>query len=117
MHDWRDKGTTNHILINRVMEYPRSHLFSYFLAYADEYSWRNIDKVPKCYTEFLCFRDSQEIPAHPFPGWHDDTYLRICMANLYEKHIHGRGSSRITDAEWNKLKAGYYHITGDVYQI
>lgn len=23
MHDWRDKGRTNHLLINRVMESPR----------------------------------------------------------------------------------------------
>ena len=33
MRQWRDKGTTNHILINRVMEYPKSHLSSYFFRY------------------------------------------------------------------------------------
>ena len=33
MHDWRDKGTTNHLLINKVMEYPKSSLTQYFLYY------------------------------------------------------------------------------------
>lgn len=37
MHDWRDKGQTNHILINRVMEYPRADLYGYFMEYALEY--------------------------------------------------------------------------------
>lgn len=37
MHDWRDKGETNHLLINRVMEYPKSELAVYFLYYEDEY--------------------------------------------------------------------------------
>ena len=30
MRDWRDKGKTNHILINAVTEYPKSHLSTYF---------------------------------------------------------------------------------------
>lgn len=26
MHDWRDKGKTNHLLINKVMEYPKNSI-------------------------------------------------------------------------------------------
>jgi uncharacterized protein (TIGR02328 family) len=36
MHDWRDKGTTNHILINKVMEYPKEDLFRYTVVYDEE---------------------------------------------------------------------------------
>jgi hypothetical protein len=38
------------------------------------------------------------------------------MANLYEKHL-GRGKSRITDAEWERLVQGYKKITGEEYRI
>ena len=117
MHDWRDKGQTNHILINRVMDYPRSHLYSYFLEYAVEYQKRCEDRLPKCTDEFRDFKDCEVFPVHPFSGWHDKAYLRVCMANLYEKHVYGRGKSRISAAEWNKLLDGYFFITGEVYEI
>ena len=111
MHDWRDKGKTNHILINRVMEYPRADLYSYFLEYAVEYRKRNDDRLPKCAEEFRAFKDCSYYLAPPFEGWHDKAYLRVCMANLYEKHVYGRGKSRITDAEWKTLTDGYCFLT------
>ena len=40
MRDWRDKGKTNHILINAVTEYPKSHLSTYFDLYRKEYKRR-----------------------------------------------------------------------------
>ena len=117
MRDWRDKGQTNHVLINRVMEYPRADLYSYFLGYAAEYQQRNDDRLPKCTEEFRAFKDCPQFPEHPFEGWHDKEYLRVCMANLYEKHVYGRGKSRITDAEWFELTVGYLFITGEAYEI
>ena len=33
MHDWRDNGKTNHLLINRVMEYPKADFYGYFLVF------------------------------------------------------------------------------------
>ena len=52
-----------------------------------------------------------------FKHWHNKEYLRVCMANLYEKHIFGIGKSRITGEEWNRLTDGYKAITGEEYQI
>ena len=40
LHTWRDKGQTNHILINRVMEYPKADFYGYFLEYAFQYQQR-----------------------------------------------------------------------------
>lgn len=33
MHDWRDNGHTNHLLINMVMEYPKNDFARYFVHY------------------------------------------------------------------------------------
>lgn len=117
LHDWRDKGQTNHILINQVMEYPRADFYGYFMAYATEYQARYDERIPKCSDEFLQFKDQPGFPLDPYPGWHDYAYLRVCMANLYEKHAFGHGPSRITEKEWKTLLDGYKEITGEDYKI
>ena len=33
LRDWRDKGKTNHLLINKVMEYPKNDFTRYFIHY------------------------------------------------------------------------------------
>ena len=116
MHDWRDKGTTNHLLINRVMEYPKKDFYGYFLWYCVEYASRNDGKRPKNYLEFARFAEYQD-EVCPFDGWHNKEYLRCCMANLYEKHVFGIGKSRVTKEEWQRLLDGYRTITGEDYRI
>lgn len=116
MHDWRDKGKTNHLLINRVMEYPKQDLYLYFLDYATEYKKR-YGQNPKQSSEFLKFADKYGCFYQEFDGWHNTEYIRVCMANLYEKHHFGIGKSRITDSEWQVLLDGYKAITGDEYKI
>lgn len=136
MHDWRDKGKTNHLLINKAMEYDKKHLTSYFLRYNEEYRRRygkEIDK--KIYWEFLNFADyevekdykislvngvdivSIRLVKNIFDGWHTKEYLRSNMANLWEKHTMGVGKSRISDEEWQRLVDGYKQITGEEYEI
>ena len=117
MRDWRDKDATNHLLINRVMKYPKKDFTSYFMAYAEEYATRYKKIVKYSYIEeFLAFSNNR-VSADFFKGWHNKEYLRVCMANLYEKHYFGLGKSRITDAEWDKLCEGYKKITGSEYKI
>ena len=118
--DWETKGTTNHLLINRVMQYPKSELTTYFLKYGKIYYDRygkSIDK--KYYLEFqeFCneYKGNFETPL--FDGWHNKEYLRICYSNLAEKHFYGVGKSRITDEEWQRLVDGYRQITGEEYYI
>lgn len=119
MHDWRDKGKTNHLLINRVMDYPKSELTEYFLEYEDCYRERCGKTLDKHYKEFKAFASSEHYKAghHIYAGWHDREYLRVCMANLYEKYFFGIGKSRITDEEWQVLLDGYKAITGESYKI
>ena len=119
MHDIRDKGTTNHILINKVMEYDRTELVRYFVSYESIYhnrygKWLN----QKYWKEFQKFSQIEPEKKRYFSaGWHNKEYLRVCMANLYEKHFFGVGKSRITDEEWERLLEGYKNITGEEYHI
>lgn len=117
MRDWRDKKTTNHLLINRVMEYPKQDLGGYYLLYREEYKRRHRkDVMPSINLDFVDFCEGHSNQP-PFNGWHNTEYLRVCMANLYEKHFFGIGKSRITDEEWKMLCEGYKTITGEEYHI
>lgn len=122
MHDWRDRGQTNHLLINRVMDYSKHELSEYFHMYELEYNKR----YNKCLAEQAYnFEEFEETENRVFLDWlqpmfnkwHNKDYLRVCMANLYEKWKFGKGKSRITDEEWERLCDGYKEITGEEYKI
>ena len=119
MRDWRDKGATNHLLINRVMEHPKADLYRYFCEYEAEYFSRYGKTLDRYSSEFGRFANWVVETKNNtiFDGWHNKEYLRVCMANLYEKHRFGIGKSRITDEEWNRLVYGYKRITGEEYFI
>lgn len=119
MHDWRDKGITNHLLINKVCFYPKSELSTYFQHYRIlHYERYNKSISQKTNEEFIDFAISRPLLSTPiYDGWHNKEYLRVCMANLYEKHHFGVGKSRITDDEWETLLRGYKEITGEDYVV
>lgn len=119
MHDWRDKGTTNHLLINKVMEYPKNDLVRYFITYEAFYHERYGKWLTKQWEEFKDFDDTPLCKRSNgcFGGWHNKDYLRSNMANLWEKHTMGVGKSHISDGEWQTLLKGYKEITGEEYKI
>ena len=117
MRDWRDKGKTNHLLINKVMEYPKNDLVRYFIRYEVLYQERYHKWLSDIWHEFKNFDIDDECSNGCYSGWHDNEYLRVCMANLYEKHKYGVGKSRITDDQWERLLSGYEQITGEAYEI
>lgn len=106
MRQWRDKGKTNHLLINRVMEYPKSDLSTYYLVYfATAYRTR-FKKEPAAMEEFEDFAPVKQPTSWIFNGWHDDWYMAICLMNLMEKARYGRGNSQLTAREWDDLLGG-----------
>lgn len=120
MHDLRDKGATNHLLINVITCFSKRNFGEYFFLYRLEYMKRyNKDISKKTLDEFDAFfkNEFDGIVYPPFEGWHCKEYLRVCMANLYEKHTFGQGSSWITNKEWQRLLDGYKEITGEDYKI
>lgn len=119
MHDWRDKGSTNHLLINIAMEYDKQEFIQYVRKYILLYIER-YGSIPKSTKEFgdFCKADGKRgIGKNVYVGWHEKEYLRVCMANLYEKYKFGRGKTRITQQEWDRLLEGYKKITGEDYVI
>lgn len=115
MRDWRDKETTNHLLINRVMQYPEGDIEAYFNLYEQEYHKRYGKWLPELGLEFWDFgsRNYQESTNPIFDGWHNKEYLRVCVCNLYEKYRFGVGKSKITQTEWDRILQGYKDITGE----
>lgn len=121
MHTWRDKEKTNHLLINRVMNYDKGQLTFYFMLYEQEY-FRRYSKWPKFeikkeFMEFCDYLPICEQGQSIFKGWHNGDYLKICMANLFEKWYYAQSKSKITDMEWSVLLEGYKDITGDKYYV
>ena len=109
-------GTPNHLLVNRVTEYPIDEFYTYCISVWDEMKKRGFSaSLQSC--EKISALDGKIVnPSSLFNGWHNLEYLRICYANLLEKH-NGIGKSRITDAEWETLCRGYKEITGEEYEI
>ena len=117
MHDWRDKGKTNHLLINHVTLFGTDQLYEYFRCYEDEWNRRYSRKLNTKYAaEFLDFCDTRFDRFRCYKIWHNKDYLRICMANLYEKYL-GVGKNVITAKEWQTLIEGYKTLTGEVYDV
>ena len=110
-------GTPNHLLVNKVMEYPYDEFATYCGKVQAEMSKRNFAVTLKS-TERVYFKPWRYVYDKPiFEGWHNKEYLRVCYSNLYEKHVFGVGKSRITDEEWKRLADGYRQITGKEYVI
>lgn len=116
--DWEEKGATNHLLINKVMEYQKEDLVTYFYRYCwlykERYNKFPIQKNIDYFQKIAPYYQNKSKPL--FVGWHNNTYLRICMYNLLEKHL-GVGKSRVTDEEWDRLCDGYKKITGNDFVL
>ena len=105
-----EKGTPNHILVNRIMDYPIGHFWEYgYLVYG-----AMLNKDYKCdFDKFEQWFDkpwSLKVPDYEelFKNWHNDRYLLQCIFNLEEKH----DCKGITHEEWNTLLGGYKNIKG-----
>lgn len=129
MHTWRDQGKTNHLLINYVMNYPKSELRMYYIIYKNSYKERFGKDISKKFDdEFINFVKNENIwdyyteselydlPSTLYKDWQNKEYLRICMANLYEKYL-GIGKTKLTSDEWKRLLMGYKKITGEEYYV
>ena len=115
MHTWRDEGTPNHMLVDYITDYDKSHLLKYFKIYAKLYEERYGKPMPaKWHSEFEEFCGTDIVHGPCFPNHHNLMYLKICMANLLEKHIPA-SKNRVTDEEWETLIKGYETSTGVEY--
>lgn len=111
----QEKGKTNHLLINILEEYPNNDFMTYCWYVYNEMHNRGFAVTMA--SQQKVFYKHYQIQGNIFNGWHNKEYLRVCYANLFEKYKYGRGKSRITEAEWQRLLDGYKYITGEYYKI
>lgn len=99
-----EKGTPNHILVNKIMNYPIDEFIKYcnivlriMRKRGYKVSESSIHKLEN-YVGFELDRNVDE--NNVYVGWHNDEYLQICLWNLYEKFL----MKGISETEWNLLK-------------
>lgn len=107
-----EKGTPNHILVNRIMDYPIEHFFLYgHKIYVEMHNrgykvdFHTFERFGKW---FGYLSHKYDTSTEIFKDWHNTRYLNQCMFNLEEKY----DCQGITDEEWNVLLTGYKNITG-----
>ena len=104
------KGTPNHILVNKVCDYPRDHFISYAFWVRQEMTRRGYRTMDSVWDKIYCTRevDYGELQILPiedlFPGWHNDRYLEQCYFNLEEKYDCGG----VTQEWFEKIQAIYF---------
>ena len=78
------KGTPNHILVNKVLGYPRSHFISYAYYVREEMTRRGYRTMESVWIKIFSTTDANFKLVHIeelFPGWHNNRYLRQCYHN------------------------------------
>ena len=97
----REDGTPNHILVNRIMDYPRAHFLRYCRMVYFEMSRRRYSADIKRLAQYVDdIHAGWNMPtADLFPDWHNDRYFAQCMMNLQEKYDCGG----IPPVEWQKI--------------
>lgn len=97
------KGTPNHILVNKIMDYSFNHFISYAFYIRQEMTRRGYRTMNSVWDKIISVVDDNNYNILPlnelFPDWHNDTYWVICYYNLKEKWMCGG----IEDEDWNKI--------------
>ena len=101
------EGTLNHMLVNKVKQYPLEHLYSYGVLIGEEMERRGFSVNPETFLRYFYHYDTvfHRLPTEEvFTGWHNKRYMMQCRFNLQEKYDCGG----ITDDEW-EIIMGYHH--------
>ena len=103
-----NKGTPNHLLVNKIKNYNLYMFFEYIHLVIKEMENRgykiNENSYDKCFENFRKiitkynwnFYSANEI----YPEWHNERYLKQCLYNLQEKYDCGR----ISEKEWKIIE-------------
>ncbi len=100
-----ENGTPNHILVNRVLEYPVDNFVQYTEKIIREFDNRGFKISEKALENFRSniekgkHRFNNQRICRLFINWHNDIYLRECLYNLEEKYLCGG----ISGKEWNRI--------------
>lgn len=98
----KTKGTPNHILVNKIMNYPMNHFISYSFYIREEMTRRGYRTMNSVWDKIASLAEGYNIlPIDElFPEWHNNTYWTICYYNLKEKWMCGG----VKEEDWNKIE-------------
>ena len=105
----KTKGTPNHILVNKVMDYPFDHFISYAYYVRNEMTRRGYRTMDSVWNKITSISDNNYniLPKEKlFSYWMNNEYLTICYYNLLEKYICGG----IKEEDFKKIQKIYNKI-------
>ena len=93
----RKNGTPNHVLVNKVLDYPPEHFNRYAFRVCMEMKARGYKAEWERFSkgELTLLAPDKDL----FKDWHNDRYLRQCLYNLQEKADCGA----IPQDEWEQI--------------
>ena len=102
----KSKGNPNHILVNKIMNYPMNHFITYAAAIRTEMTRRGYRTMDSVWQKIcsVCDTEYNILPLDEiYNEWMNDTYMTICYYNLKEKWLCGG----IKSEDWNKIEEVY----------
>lgn len=100
------KGTPNHILVNRVLEYDFDHFITYAKMVRDEMTKRGYRTMDSVWNKIVALKPDWKEKQfwELYFNWMDDEYETICYYNLMEKYRCGG----IKEEDWMKIKKQHF---------
>ena len=104
------RGTPNHILVNKIMDYPPVHFMEYTRLVVSELMNRGyklnpivMDRFTKNFDEFGNSNETIYPERVIFENWHNERYLKQCLFNLQEK----ADNNGIPEDEWQTIESKF----------
>lgn len=91
-------GTPNHILVNKILDYPIDEFFEYTENVINEMKSRGYKVQPDKFWKYFPYK-TFTYTNNLYKDWHNERYLKQCLFNLEEKYDCGG----ITSEEWSKI--------------
>ena len=98
------KGSPNHILVNKIMNYSFDHFITYAAAIRAEMTRRGYRTMNNVWEKIIGINDGtyNRVPFDQlYKEWMNKEYLIICYYNLKEKWLCGG----ISDADWARINS------------
>lgn len=92
-------STPNHMLVNKIMDYPLKHFHYYACMVHDEMEHRGYRCNYSNFSKWIQLDKNDCTYNILFKNWHNNRYLIQCYYNLQEKYDCGG----ITEEEWNLI--------------
>jgi len=101
------KGTPNHILVNKIMNYQINHFIYYSKLIYSEMIIRGYKCDKNKFTKYIsCAHHNYPKYEELFMDWHNDRYLLQCYLNLQEKF----DCNGITKEEFSSIRKRVYDV-------